>query len=445
MKLILFFPTLLFDVFAQEQPLTYGVDISFPQHYYNASSNFAWLPHNVDPENNPTPPDLKNIAIQPLGDKETWYQKHIQGCVDFYGEKGTRCIENERERIDMNLRQPQSMRNYTKYGFTKIRAPDKVFEMLKAFWEANRGEEYLEDWPVGNTYTNHWKTPTYMLSVENRKLKRGGKVLKQSIWDAARDTISEWTGQQLAECSLYGIRIYKEGAVLAPHVDRLPLVASAIINVDQDTDEPWPLEVIGHDGLAHNVTMVPGDLVLYESHSVIHGRQFPLKGRFMANVFIHFEPIGEMGIEIDYATKDLPPYVIPGSLEESNWREQNPDGHILMNKQKFEAGSTDAHTAAQEANLEDLRVLIETDESIVNARDINGWTPLHEGIRKGDFDVVKFLIEKGSDINARTGNGGDGGSALYWAKEFLGVGHAIVQLLEQHNAAHQEPEARDEL
>jgi hypothetical protein len=50
--------------------------------------------------------------------------------------------------------------------------------------------------------------------------------------------------------------------VLATHVDRLPLVASAIINVDQDVDEPWPLEVIGHDGKAHNVTMVPGDLVL---------------------------------------------------------------------------------------------------------------------------------------------------------------------------------------
>jgi hypothetical protein len=25
--------------------------------------------------------------------------------------------------------------------------------------------------------------------------------------------------------------------------------------VDQDVDEPWPLEVIGHDGIARNVTM----------------------------------------------------------------------------------------------------------------------------------------------------------------------------------------------
>lgn len=39
----------------------------------------------------------------------------------------------------------------------------------------------------------------------------------------------------------------------------------------QDVDEPWPLEVIGHDGKAHNVTMEPGDLVLYESHSILHG------------------------------------------------------------------------------------------------------------------------------------------------------------------------------
>jgi hypothetical protein len=74
---------------------------------------------------------------------------------------------------------------------------------------------------------------------EDTSLDGGGFVLKQHIWNAARDTIQDWTGQQLAECSLYGIRVYKEGAILSPHVDRLPLVASAIINVDQDVVEPW--------------------------------------------------------------------------------------------------------------------------------------------------------------------------------------------------------------
>jgi hypothetical protein len=78
-----------------------------------------------------------------------------------------------------------------------------------------------------------------MLSIEDEDLEGSGYALKEHVWNAARDTISEWTGQQLAECSLYGIRIYEAGSVLAPHVDRLPLVSSAIINVDQDVDEPW--------------------------------------------------------------------------------------------------------------------------------------------------------------------------------------------------------------
>lgn len=125
-----------------------------------------------------------------------------------------------------------------------------------------------------------------MVSVEDSGLRGGGAKLKQEIWDEAEDTLSSWTEQLLTQCSLYGIRIYTTGAILATHVDRLPLVTSAIINVDQDLDEPWPLEVIGHDGRAYNVTMEPGDMVLYESHSVLHGRPFPLKGRFMANIFV---------------------------------------------------------------------------------------------------------------------------------------------------------------
>ena len=78
-----------------------------------------------------------------------------------------------------------------------------------------------------------------MLSVEDTCLQGAGADLKQRIWNAAKSTIREWTGQEISEVSLYGIRIYEEGAVLATHVDRLPLVSSAIINVDQDVDEPW--------------------------------------------------------------------------------------------------------------------------------------------------------------------------------------------------------------
>jgi prolyl 4-hydroxylase len=91
---------------------------------------------------------------------------------------------------------------------------------------------------AGNTYTNHWESPTYMVSVEDSRLRGGGSSLKQEVWDAAQDTLQEWTGEELTQCSLYGIRVYEDGAVLAPHVDRMPLVSSAIVNVAQDVDEP---------------------------------------------------------------------------------------------------------------------------------------------------------------------------------------------------------------
>ena len=73
-------------------------------------------------------------------------------------------------------------------------------------------------------------------------------------------------------------------------VDRLPLVSSCIIQVAQDIDEPWPIEVYSHDGKAYNVTMQPGDMVLYESHTVLHGRPFPMHGRhYVSSVrFINF-------------------------------------------------------------------------------------------------------------------------------------------------------------
>ena len=90
---------------------------------------------------------------------------------------------------------------------------------------------------------------------------------------------------------MYGIRVYTSDSILATHVDRDPLITSAIINVAQDVDEDWPVEVYDHKGLAHNITMVPGDMVLYESHSVLHGRPFPLKGSYFANIFVHFKPL----------------------------------------------------------------------------------------------------------------------------------------------------------
>jgi len=132
-----------------------------------------------------------------------------------------------------------------------------------------------EIWSRGDTYTNHWSSPTKLVSLTDSPSRK-------ILWESSKTILEQWTGVQLSPSSMYGVRIYTNGSVLAPHVDRTPLIISAVVNVAQDVDEDWPLEVDGRDGKAYNLTLEAGEMILYEGHSVIHGRPFPLKGRYYA-------------------------------------------------------------------------------------------------------------------------------------------------------------------
>merc|ERR1719276_572487 len=99
----------------------------------------------------------------------------------------------------MTLHQPSSMQNYTELGFKKIKTPETVWKLLKNFWDHNKDKKKAENWHKGNTYTNHWVAPTYMVDVGDSKLRGGGKIIKQALWDAAKETIQEWTGEELTE------------------------------------------------------------------------------------------------------------------------------------------------------------------------------------------------------------------------------------------------------
>mmetsp|Transcript_20738 Transcript_20738/g.29567 ORF Transcript_20738/g.29567 Transcript_20738/m.29567 type:complete len:453 (+) Transcript_20738:31-1389(+) len=398
----------------------YGVDISYPIHHAAASTNFAWVENSNQSE-----------PLQILGDRQSFYSVFLNGCRNSLGsQEGSKCDEMERHRIRQNLMQPPSMVNYTDLGFKKIRCPEKVFQLLKEFWEKNKDKRKVEGWGLGNTYTNSFEKPSYLVSVQDEDLDGGGQYLYDQIASAAQETIQEWTGRNLRSTSVYGIRIYEEGAILAPHVDRLPLISSAIVNVDQDLDEPWPLEVYGHDGMAHNVTMEPGDMVLYESHSVIHGRPFPLIGKFFANVFIHFEPVYEEGSE-----GMLPPYILEGSSEAEEWRRklEQETNYVPSDSTDSDGGRTPAHLFASSNDLAKLRLLVKKNPEVLHAEDSNGWQPLHEAARAGHYGVVKFLLENNANINHRT-NEGAGLTSLELAMDHLSPENPVIELLQDYGA-----------
>ena len=91
---------------------------------------------------------------------------------------------------------------------------------------------------------------------------------------------------------VYGIRIYHRSATLKCHRDRLAThIIGAIINIDQDVEEDWILVIDDHQHRRHQIALKPGEMIFYESGSLIHGRPTPFKGDLFANVFCHFKPV----------------------------------------------------------------------------------------------------------------------------------------------------------
>ena len=77
---------------------------------------------------------------------------------------------------------------------------------------------------------------------------------------------------------------------------------------------------------------------------------------------------------------------------------------------------------------------------MVDASDGSGWRPIHEAARGGNLAGLKLLIDSGSDLSARTGRTGGGGTALWWAVQRYGENSDVVRLLRSYDAPEHGPE-----
>lgn len=247
------------------------------------------------------------------------------------------------------------------------------------------------------------------------------------------------------------------------------------------------IKIHDHGGTIHNITLLPGHVLLYESMSVIHGRPYPLSGKSHATFYIHFIPTWNYfnnnknfhhshtsypNIEELYkqrllqeqrnlhaTQKDtssssnkrdsdssiprqniLPHFIIPDSDEAKRWFQElkytplssSSVVHEQQKQQKTSSNSVSAaHYAAIYNDLRALKRIAKNNHILLHIPDVNGWTPLHEASRAGHTNIVEFLLRQGVDVNVRT-HEGRGESALYLAIRALGKDHPVVHILNQY-------------
>ena len=85
--------------------------------------------------------------------------------------------------------------------------------------------------------------------------------------------------------------------------------------------------------------------------------------------------------------------------------------------------------AAKNGDFQTVKSILTKDPSKLNATDQNNYTSLHWACMRAHWDVVKYLIEKGADLNFV---GGDGGIQINWAVHHDNVD--IIKLMVEKGA-----------
>lgn len=196
--------------------------------------------------------------------------------------------------------QPEEGRSYVTVDSSYVSQIPKIPQLTtRGYHKMNFTEplRFLVDWynseqksiirhdVVPGGYTNNDKVPIDKINLDQFPVIHG-RIVREM-----RAILQWWTGMKLKHTSTFGVRIYRRGSCLINHVDRASThLASAVIQIAQDVDEGWPLELYLPNGTVAEVYLQPMELVLYEGAWLRHGRPMRFKGNEFANVFSHFAP-----------------------------------------------------------------------------------------------------------------------------------------------------------
>lgn len=186
---------------------------------------------------------------------------------------------------EIYTRKPQQLiPRYTDRGLDKATMSEELFQQLSTYYQSCSHTDKQDEFVEGEFLDNRTESvPSELINIPDN--------LKQKIVSELLPLCEEWSQSELEFSALYGIRVYKRGTSLKMHTDTDSThIISVILNIAQQVNSDWELQIDDHMGRRHAVTLKPGELLFYEGARLDHGRILPLDGDSFANIFLHFRP-----------------------------------------------------------------------------------------------------------------------------------------------------------
>jgi hypothetical protein len=205
--------------------ISYGTEVSWPMqhHVYHDDDNDDNAAVTNSKKNLHEPPDAPISTMTTMilqAQQRQRYDDYMAGCAQTYGAE--LCHANDRDRIQLNAVQPaRQHQNFTSTGYAVVPVPTMAWDVLERFWLAkghDRWQHNKEYWEHGSIYTNHWVAPTYHVPIDIDD--DDDKQVRNTMVESVQTVLEKWSGTPLLFSSTYGVRVYTQDSILAPHIDR---------------------------------------------------------------------------------------------------------------------------------------------------------------------------------------------------------------------------------
>ena len=169
--------------------------------------------------------------------------------------------------------------NYTRVGFTKRQIPRRLACQLSSLLPGSGG---------------------LIASARPGDMLRLSDALKGKLHSSLKPLCESWCGVPLAPTENALMKLYNKDAMVDLHWDSLDEnVVSVIANIDESLRDRWPLTIYDNYYRKHQITLSPGEMLLYEGARLRHGYLTPLRGDFCCNALVRYRPKNKKKIAND--------------------------------------------------------------------------------------------------------------------------------------------------